>query len=222
MAQVNNYCERNDFGYWAEPINALTNLAFIIAAVIMWPRVRGLGVARLLVVILFAIGIGSYLFHTHATGWAGLADTLPILLFVLVFLWAASRELPAIFGRNTGRRGLWAWLITPLFIPFAILTVPVFMQVDALGSTAAYMPVPLVLAIYIAVIPRRAPVFARNLTIGLVLMLASLTLRALDGPLCDHLPIGTHFGWHLLNGAMLGWMIESLRRHMLEARRAPL
>jgi hypothetical protein len=28
-------------------------------------------------------------------------------------------------------------------------------------------------------------------------------------------PLGTHFGWHLLNAVMLGWMIEVYRRHML-------
>jgi hypothetical protein len=36
----------------------------------------------------------------------------------------------------------------------------------------------------------------------------SLTFRAVDGPLCEVLPMGTHFMWHILNGVMLGWMIE--------------
>jgi len=28
------------------------------------------------------------------------------------------------------------------------------------------------------------------------------------------LPMGTHFLWHLLNAAMLGWMIEVYARHI--------
>ena len=30
--QVDVYCERTDFSFWSEPINALTNIAFLIAA----------------------------------------------------------------------------------------------------------------------------------------------------------------------------------------------
>jgi hypothetical protein len=32
--------------------------------------------------------------------------------------------------------------------------------------------------------------------------------------------MGTHFLWHILNGLMLGWMIEVYRRHMLAVPRA--
>jgi aspartyl-tRNA(Asn)/glutamyl-tRNA(Gln) amidotransferase subunit C len=61
---IDGYCERTDPGYWSEPINAITNFAFLIAAVVMWRRVRGQGMplAMALVVILAAIGVGSYLY----------------------------------------------------------------------------------------------------------------------------------------------------------------
>ncbi len=29
---VNSYCERTDPGFWSEPVNALTNAAFLVAA----------------------------------------------------------------------------------------------------------------------------------------------------------------------------------------------
>jgi len=32
FAQFDGYCERTDLTYWSEPVNAVTNLAFIIAA----------------------------------------------------------------------------------------------------------------------------------------------------------------------------------------------
>ena len=84
--QVDGYCERLDPGLWAEPLNAVTNLAFLIAAFAAWRLVRhdGLPLAKLLVLILTLIGIGSGLFHTFATIWASLADTLPILAFILM------------------------------------------------------------------------------------------------------------------------------------------
>ena len=43
----------------------------------------------------------------------------------------------------------------------------------------------------------------------------SIALRSLDEMLCPIYPTGTHYLWHLLNGALLGWMIEVYRRHML-------
>ena len=32
LTPVDNYCERIDPGFWAEPLNALSNTAFILAA----------------------------------------------------------------------------------------------------------------------------------------------------------------------------------------------
>ena len=93
-AQIDAYCERTDAGYWSEPLNAVTNAAFLVAAFVMWRRVRrqGLALPLVLVGLLAAIGIGSYLFHTHATRWAATADTTPIGLFILTYLYAANRH----------------------------------------------------------------------------------------------------------------------------------
>jgi hypothetical protein len=43
-------------------------------------------------VILALIGIGSFLFHTFAQTWAGLADVLPILMFKLFYIYVATRD----------------------------------------------------------------------------------------------------------------------------------
>lgn len=205
---VDAYCERVRPEYWAEPVNALTNLAFVIAAAVMWPLVRGLPLARLLTLVLAAIGVGSWLFHTHARAWAGVADTVPILNFVLIYIFAAHRDF---WHQSTGR----AFVATLLFFPYAALTLPVFRMVPGLGSSAAYAPVPLLIAIHALLLRRRAPATARGLGIGAAVLTVSITFRSLDEPLCALWPLGTHFVWHLLNATMLGWMIEVYRRHML-------
>ena len=71
-AYIDGYCERVAQGFWGEPLNAVTNLAFIIAAVISWRSIRGHNMPYLYVlsIILFLIGVGSFLFHTFATSWA--------------------------------------------------------------------------------------------------------------------------------------------------------
>jgi hypothetical protein len=41
LSPVDAYCERTGPEYWSEPVNAVTNLAFLIAAVVIWPRLKG-------------------------------------------------------------------------------------------------------------------------------------------------------------------------------------
>ncbi|MCR9127416.1 MAG: ceramidase [Rhodobacteraceae bacterium] len=200
FARVDGYCERIGPEYWAEPVNAVTNLAFVIAAVAMWRLSAGVPVARVLSAILGVIGIGSWLFHTHATVWAGVADVVPILAFVLVYIYAINRA--------AWRMGRWmAVAATALFVPYGALTVPVFAAVPGLGGSAAYAPVPLLIAIYALLLRRREPRLAGGLGLGAGLLVVSLAFRTLDPAVCTVFPTGTHFMWHLANAAMLGWMI---------------
>ena len=208
---VYGYCERMGPDYWAEPVNAVTNAAFLIAAAVMWRRTQGLG--HVLCILLALIGVGSFLFHTHAQTWAGLADVLPILGFVLVYIYAAHRDF-------WGHGPLWSGIMVALFFPFAAATVPVFMMIPGLGGSAAYFPVPLLILIHAALLRPRAPAAARGLAIGAAILLVSLTARILDEPLCAAIPLGTHFAWHILNAVMLGWMIHVWQAHHL-AGRAP-
>ncbi|WP_164658071.1 ceramidase domain-containing protein [Tropicibacter sp. Alg240-R139] len=208
LQKIDGYCERLGPEYWAEPVNAVTNAAFVVAALIMWRRTQGIAIARLLVAILAVIGVGSYLFHTHAQVWAAMADVAPILLYILVYIYAVNRHV----------WGLRVWPavgVTVLFFPYAAATVPLFQMVPGLGGSAAYAPVPLLIYIYALALRRGMPETARGLAIGATILVASIMFRALDEPICGAWPMGTHFMWHILNGIMLGWMIEVLRRHVL-------
>jgi hypothetical protein len=206
---VDAYCERTSAAYWAEPVNALTNLAFLLAAWVMWRRSKGLPLARALCMVLAAIGVGSYLFHTHANGLTAALDVGPILVFILVYIFAATRDV-------LGLGPWWAGGAVAAFVPYAALMVPVFTALmPYLGSSASYAPIPVLILGYAVALWRMSPATARGLALGAAILSISLTFRTLDAPLCDDLPVGTHFLWHLLNGLMLGWMIEVYRRHML-------
>ena len=215
MRQIDGYCERLDASFWAEPVNAVTNAAFLVAAWVMWRRVRGQGegLATALVAILALIGIGSFLFHTFAQIWAALADTLPILAFILVYIFAINRDVWQM-------RPWLALGLTLLFLPYAAATAPLFGLVPGLGGSSAYAPVPLLILIYAFLLRRRAPATARGLVAGAMVLCLSILFRALDEPLCGVLPGGTHFLWHILNALMLAWMIEVYHRHLAAARSA--
>jgi hypothetical protein len=203
---IDGYCERLDPGYWAEPVNAVTNAAFLLSAVIMWRRGAGVPLARVLAALLCAIGVGSYLFHTHAQVWAAILDVTPILGFILVYIFAINRD---VWGFGT----LSALGLTALFIPYAAATAPLFGMLP-IGGSAAYAPVPLLILIYAVLLRQRAPDLARGFVIGAGILIVSLTARTLDEPLCTLIPIGTHLWWHILNAIMLGWMIEVYLRQL--------
>ena len=203
---VDGYCERLTPDYWAEPVNAVTNIAFLVAAALVWRRTAGLPLARALTLVLAVIGVGSYLFHTHATRATGLMDVIPILVFILLYLFAASRDFLGLAPWQAG-------LATAAFLPYAAATVPLWSMIPGLGSSAAYAPVPVLILAYAWLLRHRAPATARGLAAGAGLLGLSLLFRTLDGPLCTVWPMGTHFLWHLLNALMLGWMITVYTRH---------
>lgn len=211
LASVDGYCERLGPGYWAEPLNAVTNLAFPLAAAVVWQSTRGLPLARAMAVVLAMIGVGSFLFHTHANRATGLADVLPILAFILLYVFAASRDFLALAPWRAG-------LVTAAFLPYAALTVPLWSLVPGLGSSAGYAPVPVLILAYAGLLRTRAPQTAVGLAAGAGLLVLSLVFRTLDGPLCPAWPVGTHFLWHLLNAVMLGWMIAVYAAHQRRAK----
>ncbi|WP_288925011.1 ceramidase domain-containing protein [uncultured Maritimibacter sp.] len=209
-AQIDAYCERVGFGFWAEPINALTNIAFLVSGFVIWRKAqgRGLPLAEAMAIVLFAIGIGSFLFHTFATRWAGAMDTAPILIFVLLFTFAATWDL---FRQSLPM----AAIITLLFFPFMAVAYPIGNIAPWLGSSAGYIPVLLWIGLFAIMASGQ---LAWDFWTGFALLALSITFRSLDERVCGQLPIGTHFLWHLLNAFLLGWFASFYIRHMLAAK----
>ena len=212
---VDGYCERTGPEFWSEPINAVTNAAFLLAALVMWRRTGGrLPLASAMVALLALIGVGSFVFHTFATAWAAMADVTPIALFVLLYVFAANL-------RFWGWGGWAAGAATLAFLPYAVIGTAAFGQLRFFEISAFYWPIPLLIAAYGVALLHRAPGTGRGLLIGAGLLSVSLVARSVDEIGCGAFPFGTHWLWHVLNAAMLGWMIEVYRRHEEGGARGP-
>lgn len=200
-APIDIYCERLSPGFWAEPANALSNLAFIVAAATALAAQRRKGpdlYVTALIFLVFAIGIGSFLFHTFANRWSSLADVLPITLFIYAYLALALR-------RFVGLK--WPVTIVALAIFLGLTVVIEDMLRPLLSGSAAYAPALLAMVgIGALLAQRRHPASLYVLAAGGI-FLVSLTLRTLDQPLCPAWPVGTHLFWHLLNGATLSTLL---------------
>ncbi|MFN3722198.1 MAG: ceramidase domain-containing protein [Paracoccaceae bacterium] len=216
---VDIYCERTSTAYWAEPVNALTNAAFLLAA--LWGAVeaRRRGTADpltwLLIGMAALIGVGSFLFHTHATRWSELADTLPIWSFVAVFVLTAMRRIGGMPAAKVAR-------VAGLVIAGAVLTL-VFLASgegadaartapDPLNGSGQYAPALLALVVFSGLSWWRDHRAAPWVAAATGVFVVSLVFRTLDRDICATLPLGTHFLWHLLNGLMIGLLLQMLVR----------
>ena len=103
---VDGYCERVAPGLWGEPLNSLSNLAFLVAAVLVWRLAAGDRTGRLLAGLIGLVFVASTTFHLLATRWAAVGDSVAILVFVLVYAVLFPRVF---FGWRL------SWLAAPAF-----------------------------------------------------------------------------------------------------------
>lgn len=217
---VFGYCERQSEAFWAEPLNALTNGAFILAAtaaLLLWLRGdrRDWPVA-LMIGLVFAIGVGSFLFHTQPRRWTLLADVVPIQLFAFGYFGLALR-------RFLGLPVAGAVLGTLAFLAAALALQAGLSPLLPAGmrGSAGYAAFLLALAGMALATRRREPAVARGLALACAVFAFSLTLRTLDGPACAALPLGLHWGWHLLNALVLYLLLRTLSSAPPPGRSAP-
>lgn len=200
LAPVDLYCERLSTAFWAEPVNALSNLAFLLAAYFLWclplPQGRSAVVmSRILTLMVAVIGVGSFLFHTVAQRWALFADVIPISVYQVLFL--------AFYVRKVARCN---WLVTMCWVVFFfVVTYGVGRLPEQWlnGSVASYG------SAWLFIGGLGVCHWRMRKTEPMVLLLAtgvftlSLVLRSIDMAVCPTLPLGTHMFWHLLNGLVL-------------------
>jgi len=194
---VDQYCERTDPSFWAEPVNALTNAAFIIAALVayvQWQRAGGRDLPLLaLIVMTAAIGVGSFIFHTFATRGAMLFDIAPISIFIYGYLLLAlQRFLRLSLTLSLVLLGIFAVIANVE----AAITPP-----DTLDGSHAYLPA--FLALFVVAFLARGEPAGRFMIAAAAVLAMSLVLRTIDMRVCAVFPLGTHFLWHTLNGVVL-------------------
>lgn len=194
---VDLYCERCDGGFWAEPINALSNVSFIIASLMAYrltkrEQIQG-GFIRALIVLAFIVGIGSFLFHTFATRWAQTLDVAPIFAFQMTFLWAYMTKV-------LHWSGITKLLTTLAFFAANLLCLR---WPGVLNGSLMYAPTYGLIGVFTVYHQwARKPAWYWVATVFVSLSL-SLTFRTIDQAVCPWLPIGTHFLWHAINGLVL-------------------
>jgi hypothetical protein len=208
FAPIDGYCERLGPGLAAEPLNALSNAAFFIAA--LWAgRMalrRGAGpVVWLLVALVFVIGLGSLAFHTFANRWSELADVLPITLFIYGYLAFALRRFLGM-----------AWWTAALSLGTLFLVTLATDRISPPGfmnGSGAYLPALIASAMVSLALLRQGHPARLDVGLASTILFVSLIFRTADQILCSALPTGTHFAWHILNGLVLALYLDAAIRY---------
>lgn len=183
------YLERHSDGLFAEPFNALSNIAFFVAAYLLY-RVASRDPedqrweCRVLPPLLAAIGAGSLLFHTARNGYTFLCDVVPIGAFIVLAMFSLVRGLI----KNNGLR-------TAFLLTFALIQT--MTPRAALNGSAPYI---VTLAILLTLIPAAIYKCGRK-AMPLILLsfslAAAIIFRAIDLAASPVFPMGTHWLWHI-------------------------
>ncbi len=215
FAPVDIYCERLGPGFWAEPVNAVTNLSFIAAAIWggMTARQRGEDSPAiwLLVGLAALIGIGSFLFHTFAQVWSAFADTIPIWTFVALASGIAAVRIGG-FRPSRVVLGALALVVAVVALRAVLPESPPRTGPPPLNGSLQYAPAVAALAVFTLVGWWRGSPLTGWIGAALAVFLVSLTARTLDHAVCDRWPVGVHWIWHLMNGLLIGLVLQIVIR----------
>jgi hypothetical protein len=223
-ATIFDYCERGGSpAFWAEPLNAVTNAGFVMAALagIVMVASRPSSERSLwhyfFILNFIAIGIGSFMFHTVPNVQTVQADTGPIGIFMLSYLTFAMRRLAGVswFLTLAGIAAFIGLMVLAFNVQcwdgrfgFLLDNVPAGAQARCLNGSLGYAPALIAMWLMAGLLSFKRHPSARLIFAAGCVFIVSMAFRSLDVRLCGELFIaghraGTHFIWHLLNSVTL-------------------
>lgn len=214
---IDGYCERNNQpDFLAEPLNFVTNIFFIIGAILAFrflQKNKQLILKNwdiiILTIILALIGFGSGAFHSIPNKTTLLMDVIPIGIFMHLYI-------VVFFKRVVGFNLVLSLIVLAAFVGLGIFFQNTFSP-DTLNGTIMYVPAyaTLILMVLILCFVKRSPLYL-HLIYTAVIWTFSLAFRTMDIDICTHTNhIGTHFLWHTLNAIVLYRLIILLIKDKL-------
>lgn len=188
------YCETALYGagaFPAEPVNSVTSLVPVIAGLLallwLWRRRERAGVPWLLAVLALWTGLGSIAWHALRTELALILDTAPGLLYFVIVVLA------------------WPHLLGARFFGPALIALVVALAVLVPGSLVLRLALAIALLVLAAswllwLTWRRRPAAFAAAAAMVAGGAAALVFRSADASLCQTVPFGSHFLWHVFLG----------------------
>ena len=155
-------------------------------------------VKKLQDIILF-IGLGSFLFHAFGNLWSAFADTLPIMIFILFYLYVAVR----FYLEQTNLISIAALII--------FLSLNILLGYAGIEEISSYLTALFAMLLISVISLLRGEIeISRGLFITSIIFIISLTFRQVDNIACSYISLGTHWIWHIITAIMLVYLTNSL------------
>jgi len=218
---LESFCERRGASFLDEPMNLATNLVFLLACLMLARRVvqlRGEGCAvpfsvQALIASIGAVAISSAVFHMSALRWAGVSDAMAVRLFAMAFAACYMRWLLN-----------WPWLWVAVVIPALLsvaLVVPGALPLSRLYGAAPLLPGALGLVLFAAILAQRGDPAWRVIAAAAASFAVAMVFHRADRPLCELVPTGTHFLWHLFSGIAAYLMASAVLERAVQRQQRP-
>lgn len=206
-------CERTGSTIFSEPLNVLSSFAFIFVAVKIYHfyrrhedlERRWIWDIHVLTILCFIIGVNSTIFHSYPTPITELLDTVPIVLFIVIYF------ISVLF--RIGRCNLFqAAIALVAFTGFSYFLVHQFPQ--ALNDSIGYLSSMVALIMIAVHLHLKARPSSQHFMLAAIIGVCSLFCRAIDHAICPMLPTGSHFMWHILNATLLYILLKQIIRNV--------
>jgi hypothetical protein len=203
---IGHYCGRFGPGFFGEPLNSFTNLAFLLGALYAWRVWRSNGGGDRWSPALFAlaasIGVGSFVFHSMPAPETLTGDLVPIQIFGLAFLAFVALKYLRLPRLAT------AFLLVAFFLArqFWIAVAPP----GALGGGITHVPTLLLLAFITFFVRRTGSLLWRYMAVATTVYVAALLVRSWDLAVCSAFPWGLHWAWHLLTALTASLLVYGI------------
>ncbi len=208
---IDEYCERTDHTLLSEPINAITNFCIIFAGLVILRMYQRDIVQKhgkhypmfvLLIILVISLGLGSLAWHLFANVWSLWADLVPIIALILVYQWAVLR---LIF--RWSRKECTAYIAAFILISVGLL---VGVGDKAFNGSVIYLPAVSALCWFGWRMQQQGKRGSEYMGAGVLVFLLAIFLRTIDHAVCDYIPIGTHYFWHVLNSVLVWFLAKAL------------
>lgn len=187
------YCERQNTQFFFEPLNSISNAAFLISAYyalkyIKENKTRDNKIQRLPYII-GLIGIGSFMFHSFRNQITNYADVIPIYFFIVFSIFIALQKL-----------------IKKKHLVYALITIFGLVQLGMYftllnylyGSINYIVTLTTLLILAFAIYKKYGKALFLPMAFFIATFGTALVFRNIDFIICPYFSFGTHYLWHIL------------------------
>ena len=203
LIQERPNCELQSNQLRSQPLNLITNFAFLITSYLIFrliknEKVKDKGI-HLLFLTSILIGFGSIAHHTVPTNFTLLLDGIPIYIF-LYFGFCQILDI------LTEKKEL-AFLLPSLYIFLNIfISLFIHLPIDSNALTPIinlFLFIPIIFIFY-----KRFGNKTNLFSLSLGFYALATIFFVLDEIICNQLPFGTHFLWHIFNAAAIYYFVK--------------